>query len=158
LEKAIATVLLTVAGIVAIIAVINSLMPAIYRTSNSIVASSDDVDGRIQTRVEIIHAAGATGSPTVDAWIKNIGGIAIAPIDRLDVFFGPETNFVRVPYGIGGCTAPCWSFAIENDTVWSPTSTLRITLNLEANLVSGVTYYVKIVAPNGISDARFFTV
>ncbi|HLF76747.1 MAG TPA: hypothetical protein VJB57_04585 [Dehalococcoidia bacterium] len=158
MEKAIATVMLTVAGIAAIVAVLNSLMPAITRTSSSIVATADGVDSRIQTHVEIIHAAGATGSPVVEAWTKNIGGIAIAPLERVDVFFGPESNFVRVPYGTGACTAPCWTYEIENDSVWNPTATLRITLNLEDDLVSGTTYYIKVVAPNGVSDARFFTV
>jgi hypothetical protein len=105
-----------------------------------------------------VHAAGVAGGLTVDAWTKNIGGIAIAPINRVDVFFGPEDNFVRVAYGGGGCVAPCWSYVVENDTAWSPTATLRISLTLEDALMSGVTYYVKVVAPNGISDARFFTV
>jgi hypothetical protein len=158
LEKAIATVMLTVAGIAAIVAVLNALMPAISRTSSSIVATADGVDGRIQTNVQIIHAAGADGSPVVEAWTKNIGGVGIAPLDRVDVFFGPETNFVRVPYSAGACTAPCWTYEIENDSVWNPAATLRITLTLEDDLVSGTTYFIKVVAPNGVSDARFFTV
>lgn len=158
MEKAIATVMLTVAGIAAIVAVLNALMPAIGRTSSSIVASADSVDGRIATQLEIIHAAGADGSASVDAWLKNVGGSAIAPLDRIDVFFGPEDGFVRVPYGGSGCTAPCWEYTLENDTVWNPTATLRLTLSLDFNLVSGTTYYIKVVAPNGVSDARFFTV
>ena len=158
MEKAIATVMLTVAGITAIIAVMNALMPAISRTNGSLVASADSVDARISTSIEIIHAAGADASPTVDAWAKNIGSISIRPLDRVDVFFGPGESFVRVPYGGPGCVAPCWDYSLENDTVWNPAATLRLTLTLDYNLAAGTTYYVKIVAPNGISDARFFTV
>jgi hypothetical protein len=158
MEKAIATVMLTIAGITAIVAVLNALMPAISRTSSSIVASADSVDSRISTQVEIIHAIGSNGSPTVEAWSKNIGGIAIVPLTKIDVFFGPEDAFVRVPYGGEACTSPCWSYTIENDTVWNPTATLHITLSLEDNLATGTTYYIKVVAPNGVSDARFFTV
>jgi hypothetical protein len=150
--------MLTIAGITAIVAVLNALMPAVSRTSNSVVASADSVDSRISTQMEIVHASGTSGSAIVETWTKNIGGIAIAPLNRIDVFFGPEDNFVRVPYGGGGCVAPCWSYVIENDTVWAPTATLRITLTLDDPLSSGVTYYVKVVSPNGISDARFFTV
>jgi hypothetical protein len=158
MEKAIATVMLTVAGIAAIVAVLNALMPAVYRTSGSLVASADSVDSRIGTQIEIVHATGSAGSPMVEAWTKNIGGLEIAPISRVDVFFGPEDNFVRLPFGEEGCVAPCWYATLENDTVWNPTATLKVTAELEDDLVTDTTYYIKIVAPNGISDARFFTV
>jgi flagellar protein FlaG len=158
LEKAIATVMLTVAAVAAIAAIINSMMPAISRTSASIVASSDSAGERISTQVEIIQAAGTQGSPTIEAWTKNVGGVAIAPLNRMDVFFGPQDDFVRVPYGGAGCVAPCWSYTLENDTVWNPTSTLHITISMGDNLVTNTTYFIKVVAPNGVSDARFFTV
>lgn len=158
MEKAIATVMLTVAGIVAILAVLNALMPAISRTSGSLVASADSVDERISTQLEIIHAAGTDGSDTVETWTKNIGTVSIRPLDRVDVFFGTADNFLRIPYGGPACTAPCWTYTIENDTIWNPAATLRLTLTLDYNLAAGSTYYIKVVAPNGISDARFFTV
>lgn len=158
MEKAIATVMLTVAGIAAIVAVLNALMPAISRTSSSIVASADSIDNRISTQLEIVHATGVQGSPQVNAWTKNTGGIAIAPVDRVDVFFGPQDDFIRVPYGGAGCAAPCWSYVVENDTAWRPTATLRITVVWDSNLAADTTYYLKVVAPNGVSDARFFTV
>ena len=158
MEKAIATVMLTVAGIVAIIAVLNALMPAIYRTSGSLVASADSVDARISTSMEIIHAVGGDGSAIVDTWAKNVGTIAIVPLERVDVFFGSGDDFYRIPYGGAGCVAPCWAYTLENDTSWNPTATLRVTLTLDYDLAAGTTYYIKIVAPNGISDARFFTV
>ena len=158
MEKAIATVIITVASIAAIMTVLNALMPAVSRTNSAIVASADSVDSRISTSLDIVHATGANGSPTVEAWAKNVGGVAIAPIERVDVFFGPPDNFVRIPYGTGGCAAPCWSYTIENDTAWSPTATLHITVTNGSNLGVGNTYYLKVVAPNGIADARFFTV
>ena len=158
MEKAIATVILTVAAITAIVAVLNALMPAISRTSGSLVASADSLDSRISTQIEIIHAAGSDGSNTVETWTKNVGALAVRPVDRVDVFFGTADNFLRVPYGGPACVAPCWSYTIENDTVWNPTATLRVTLTLDYTLATGTTYYIKVVAPNGINDARFFTV
>lgn len=158
MEKAIATVMLTVAGVAAVVAVLNALMPAISRTSGSLVASADSVDARITTQIEIIHAIGADGSATVDAWAKNVGSIQISPLDRVDVFFGTSDSFLRIPYGGPSCTAPCWGYTIENDTIWNPTATLKVTLTLDYTLVQDTTYYIKVVAPNGISDARFFTV
>jgi flagellar protein FlaG len=157
-EKAIATVILTVAGITAIVAVLNALMPAISRTSGSLVATADSIDSRISTQIEIIHAAGVDGSATVETWTKNVGAVEVSPVNRVDIFFGTADNFLRVPYGGPACVAPCWSYTIENDEIWNPTATLRFTLTLDYSLAAGSTYYIKVVAPNGISDARFFTV
>ena len=158
MEKAIATVMLTVAGVVAIVTVINALMPAISRTNSSIIATADNVDSRIATDLEIVHVAGSDGTPDVEAWVKNTGAIMIAPVSRVDIFFGPADDFVRIPYGEEGCTSPCWYYAIENDASWNPTATLHITLSAGASLVIGETYYIKLVSPNGITDARFFTI
>jgi hypothetical protein len=158
MEKAIATVMLTVAGVVAIVTVINALMPAISRTNASIVATSDSVDSRIATDLEIVHVAGASGTTSVDAWVKNTGAVMIAPVSRVDVFFGPADEFVNVPFGEEGCTSPCWYYAIENDQAWNPTATLHIMLSTSASLTTGETYYIKLVSPNGVTDARFFTI
>jgi hypothetical protein len=133
-------------------------MPAISRTNGSIVASADSADGRISTQIEIIHATGADGSPTVEAWAKNTGAATVSALTRVDVFFGPSDDFVRLTQGDSSCTAPCWYYAIENDSAWNPTATLKITIKWDANLATGNTYYLKVVTPNGISDARFFTV
>ncbi len=158
IEKAISTLLMTIAAIVAVLAVVDSIMPAISRTTGSIAASSDSADGRIATQLQIVHATGLDGSPTVQAWAKNVGSIEIGPLDRVDVFFGPDSGFVGVPQGTEGCTAPCGYYSLENDTTWNPTATLHITINWDSDLATGTTYYIKVVAPNGIDDARFFTV
>jgi hypothetical protein len=158
MEKAIATVIITVASIAAIMTVLNALMPAISRTNSSIVSAADSVDSRISTQLDIIHAVGIDASPTVDAWVKNVGGIPIQPLDHVDVFFGSTDSFVRIPYGTVGCSAPCWSYTLENDTVWNPTATIHLSVSTGTNLSTGVTYYIKVVAPNGIGDARYFTV
>jgi hypothetical protein len=158
MEKAIATVMLTVAGVVAIVTVINALMPAISRTNASIVATADSVDSRIATDLEIVHVSGSDGTTSVEAWVKNTGAVMIAPVSRVDIFFGPADNFVRIPYGESGCASPCWYYAIENDENWNPTATLHLTLSAGESLVIGETYYIKLVSPNGIADARFFTI
>jgi hypothetical protein len=123
------------------------------------VLSSDVVNDRIATQLEIIHATGVDTASQADAWVKNVGSSSIGPVTSTDVFFGPETSFARVPYGGASCTPPCWEYTLEGgETAWGPTATLHITINLDYSLASGTTYYVKVVAPNGINDARFFTV
>jgi flagellar protein FlaG len=151
--------MLTVAAIVAIVAVVNAVLPSVGRTSGALVSASGVVEDRIASQIEIVHATGQNGNPDATAWAKNIGASTIDPMSRADVFFGPSDDFQRIPQGTAGCSAPCWEYTFENSTTtWEPTSTVRITIHAASNLATGTTYYVKVVTPNGIADSKFFTV
>lgn len=158
MDKAISTALLTVAGIIAMLAVFNAVLPAINRTSGAVITASGVVDERIQTDISIVHATGKSGAATAYVWVKNVGAANVEAIDKLDVFFGPQGDFQRIPQGSVGCTAPCWEYTLENDTKFKPMATLRLTLKLETNLAGNTTYYSKVVTANGVTDARYFTV
>ena len=145
------------AAIVAIGTVVAALTPAISRAGNALVSSADVADDRLSSRLEIIHATGQDGVSQTEAWVKNTGATRIKPVIKSDVFFGPDTDFQRIPYGGPSCTAPCWDFEIENDTEWTPTATLHITIYLSTPLATGNTYFVKVVAPIGVEDSKFFT-
>jgi len=132
-------------------------MPAVSRAGNALVSSANSADNRLSSRVEIIHATGQDTAVVSQAWVKNTGVTRIDAIQQSDVFFGPETDFARIPYGGAGCTAPCWEYDLENDTEWNPTATLHLTVHLSTALATGNTYYVKFVAGNGIEDSKFFT-
>lgn len=132
-------------------------MPAISRAGNSLVSSADIADSRLSSRVEIIHATGQDTGTDAEAWVKNTGAARIDAIAQADVFFGPENDFQRIPYGGSGCSAPCWEYTVENDTEWNPTATLHLTVHLSSALAAGNTYYVKLVASNGVEDSKFFT-
>ncbi len=149
--------LLTIASVVGVLAVINSVLPAIGRAANAMVSSADVADDRLSSRIEIIHATGQDAATEADAWVKNTGATRIIALDKIDLFFGPENDFQRIPYGGPSCTAPCWDYTLENDTVWDPTATLHITIVPTDALAAGTTYFVKVVAPNGIEDSKFFT-
>ncbi len=151
--------MLTIAAIVAIVAVVNAVLPSVGRTSGALVSASGVVQDRIASQIDIVHATGQDGNPEARVWVKNIGASTVDPLERVDVFFGPDGDFQRIPHGDAGCTAPCWESTFENGTqTWEPTSTVRITIHAEANLATGTTYYVKVVTPNGITDSKFFTV
>ncbi len=145
------------AAIVAIGSVITALMPAISRAGTALVSSAEVADDRLSSRVEIIHAIGQDTATQADAWVKNTGATRISAITQSDVFFGPETDFQRIPYGGASCTAPCWEYTLENDTEWNPTATLHITIYVTTALATGNTYYLKVVAANGVEDSKFFT-
>jgi hypothetical protein len=143
---------------VAIVAVVNAVMPALSRTNSSMVMTSDVINDRISSQVEIIHATGVDAATQADAWVKNVGASSLGPLDRTDVFFGPEDGFARIPYGGPSCTAPCWDYELEGGaTEWEPTATVHVIIYLTDPLAAGSTYYVKVVTPNGITDAKFFS-
>jgi hypothetical protein len=143
---------------VAIVAVVNAVMPALSRTNSSMVMTSDVINDRISSQVEIIHATGVDAATQADAWVKNVGASTVGPLDRTDVFFGPEDGFARIPYGGPSCTAPCWDYELEGGaTEWEPTATVHVIIYLTDPLAAGSTYYVKVVTPNGITDAKFFS-
>ena len=151
--------MLTIASIVAIVAVANAVLPSVGRTSGALISASGVVEDRIASQIEVVHATGQNGNPDATVWAKNIGANAVDPLARVDVFFGPSNNFQRIPHGEAGCSAPCWEGTLENGTAtWEQTSTLRILVHSGTNLTTGTTYYVKVVTPNGISDSKFFTV
>jgi len=150
--------MLTIAAIVSIVAVVNAVLPSVGRTSGALISASNVVEDRIASQIEIVHATGEDGDPDASVWVKNTGASTIAPLTRVDVFFGPAGDFQRVPYGGAGCTAPCWEYTIENATDWEPTSTVNVVVHADTNLATGTTYYVKVVMPNGIADSKFFTV
>lgn len=141
----------------AIGAVINSMMPAISRAGSALVSSADIADDRLSSRMEIIHATGQDAATEADVWVKNTGATRLTTLNRIDVFFGPETDFERIPYGGSGCTAPCWDYEVENDIEWNPSATLHITVFWDTALATGNTYFVKVVASNGVEDSKFFT-
>jgi len=150
--------MLTVAAIVAIVAVVNAVLPSVSRTSGALISASNVVEDRIASQIEIVHATGQDADPDAEVWVKNTGAATIGALDRVDVFFGEDGNFQRIPQGGPGCAAPCWEYTIENATAWEPTATLHITIHASANLATGTTYYVKVVTPNGIANSKFFTV
>jgi hypothetical protein len=156
-EKAITTIMITVASVVAMLVVVNAIFPAVSRASSSVIASGSALDDRIRTDIEIVHATGETDGVTAYIWVKNIGASNLGAIDRMDIFFGPEAGVQRVTYGGPACTVPCWEATVENAARWEPTATLLITLHFDAPLPAATTYYLKVVLPNGIYDARYFT-
>jgi archaellum component FlaG (FlaF/FlaG flagellin family) len=157
MEKAITTIIITIASIVAITVVVNAMLPTIQRTGSAVVGSASAVDDRLRSEIEIIHATGQPGTTTAYAWVKNVGIASIPAIERTDVFFGVNGNFARIPYGGPGCAAPCWEYTVENASNWEPTATVRINLYLTNSIASGVTYYLKVVIANGVTDTKYFS-
>ena len=160
MDKVLVTTLLTMAAVVAAVMVVNTMLPALGRSTSAVLSSSSAASERLKTDTEIIHVATNTsGSPKiVYTWVKNVGGAEITAIDSSDLFFKTATTFDRLSYDASpSCSSPCWSYSIEGgDTIWRPGATLKVTINL-TTLDTG-DYLVRFVTHNAVSAEKEFTV
>jgi hypothetical protein len=133
----------------------------------AITSMTNQADERMRSQVEVIHAAGeldgsgvwqdtnSNGQFETFVWVKNIGDSRIIAFERMDVFFGPEGNFTRIPHqSQAGSSYPYWTGQVENDAEWNPTATLQIAIHDGSALASG-RYFVKVVVPSGVSADYF---
>lgn len=156
MDKIIVTSLLVIAGIISVVFVFNTVYPAVVEGSQSLIAMERRIDDRIKSQIEIVHAVaeGQLATQTVYVWVKNIGSTTIKALDRCDLFFGPEGDFSRIPYDTG---TSYWTAEVENDSGWKPTATLKITIHYHPFVQNGERCWIKVVAPNGVSDDCYFT-
>jgi hypothetical protein len=156
-DKAITTALLIVAGVVCMIFVFNSVYPMINRSSDAMVSMAEQVDERMKSRINIVHAANNSTRTEVYLWIKNVGTQRIVNVEASDLFFGEEDDFDRVPfYTDAGETYPRWNFELENDSQWETSATIKVTITYSSDPGAG-TYFSKFIIPNGISDDYYFS-
>ena len=157
MDKVITTALLIIAGIVCAVFLFNTVYPMINRSGQAMINTADQIDERMQSRVNIVHAANTADRKTVYVWVKNVGNLRIVSIEESDVFFGQENDFCRVPYvDDAGESYPRWTYTLENDTEWKTGATVKFTITYNADPGAG-TYFVKIVIPNGILDEYYFS-
>lgn len=154
MDKIIVTVLLMIGGVVASLAIINGLYPAITQSTSAISGAAIEVGDRIKCNIEIIQVV--NNGTEVYAWVKNVGTTVIGSIERSDIFYGLANNFGRVPYGNSGPPYPYWDYQLEGDnSEWKMAVTLKITIHLGSGPSTG-DYILKVVIPNGISDETTF--
>jgi hypothetical protein len=137
--------------------VFNSVYPMVNRSSQAMVSMAEQVDQRMKSRINIVHAANSANRTSVYLWIKNVGTQRIVSVEESDLFFGQETNFERIPYTAEvEKTYPQWEYSLENDTEWQMSATLKITITYSGDPGAG-TYFAKFIIPNGISDEYYFS-
>lgn len=167
MDKAITTSLFIAIGIIMSLMLFNVTYPATVEGTNAIAGMSDRIEQRMRSQVKIIHTSGeldaagnwndvnGNGLFEVSIWVKNVGETRIFPLESLDIFFGPEGNFSRIPYeGNAAGAYPRWTGMVENGNEWVPSGTLRIVVQYSSPMPSG-RYYLKISLPNGVTDSYF---
>ena len=159
MDKAITTALLIIAGVVCMIFVFNSVYPMINRSSQAMTSMAEQVDERMKSRINIVHAANNSTRTAVYLWIKNVGTQRIVNVEESDLFFGQEDNFERIPYvDDAGGTYPRWAYTVENDpdSEWKTSVTVKVTVSYSSDPGAG-TYFAKFIIPNGIFDEFYFS-
>lgn len=156
MDKAITSGLLIIASVVATIALINSVIPALSKSSGALVNANAAASDRIRTDIEIVHAAGDTTAKTVTFWVKNIGTTTIKDITSSDIFLDTPSSLSRLSY-VSGCTSDCWDYALEGGASdWSNSETVKFTLTL-SSLSTGV-HSVQLSVFNGVSSDKDFSI
>jgi len=167
MDKTITTAFLIIISVVLAMLLFNVTYPAVMEGSDAITSMSNKEADRLRSRIEVIHIAGeldasgawsdtnGNGVFDVIAWVKNIGSTRINGLQSLDIFFGEEGNFKRIPHeSRAGGSYPRWTWSIENAGDWQPAATLRISIQYSSALSSG-RYFFKLITPSGLQDQDF---
>ena len=168
MDKAIVSSFMIIAAIVSAVMVFNVVFPAIGQSSDAMLTMKTRIDRRLKSQIQIVHITGeldrsglwqdtnGNGQFDVFAWVKNTGSLRIAPVENLDVFFGPEGNFARIPHqNEAGGSYPYWTSHVENASAWNPAATLKITI-VHSSVLASDRYFLRVVTPNGLDADDFF--
>ena len=160
MDKAITTGLLMIASVVAAIALINAVIPAVSKSSGALSAANASAADRIRTDIEIVHVASDAGVPSEDqilVWVKNIGHNKIPLIEASDIFLTTPTTVKRLAHG-SSSGAEYWDYVVENGTDWTQAVTVKMTLHLTDGSVTSGSYTVSVAVYNAVSAAKDFSV
>jgi len=103
--------------------------------------------------IKIIYAA--SNSSKVYVWVKNVGVSPISSLESLDVYFGEYSQAQYIPFN--SSSPPTWHYSFyDDDQLWKPGETIKITIDLSQPLQSGV-YYLKVATGGGVSDEYVFS-
>lgn len=152
--------MLIIASVIASIALINAVLPAMSQSSGALVTANSEATDRIRTDIEVVHVATDTspvGEDQIIVWVKNIGLNTIAPIESGDIFLTMPTGVKRLSHG-SASGAEYWDYAIENGTDWTTTVTVRMTLHLADGSVTSGGYNVIVNVYNSVNASKDFSV
>ncbi len=155
MDKVITSAMLIIASVIAAVALINAVLPAMGKSAGALATANGAAADRIKTDIAIVHAAGDDTNDKITVWVKNIGTQAIKPVTSSDVFLTTSSTVSRLPY-VSGCTSEWWDYSIEGGGAdWIQAVTVKFTLK---TTVSTGTYNVSVSVINAVEADKDFSV
>lgn len=149
--------LLVVASVTATMIAVNSILPSIHQSSQSIVMSNYEASRRIGTEFEIILVAPSHSENQIDVLIKNIGIEPIGPIHQSDLYvISPGHDVEIFSYSREGMPGT-WMEEPEITSL-SRGQTANIKLSrATSNPLEGGVHIVRMATSNGIVKEKSFS-
>ena len=145
--------LFLITAVIAAAVLINAIMPAIYRTSETFGSSTHQADSLMRTDFKFVN--GYAKEYTVQVWLKNTGTARIAKgdLDSSDIFILPQDGTMeRIALS---------AYQIPNQTpvtnFWNQGETMYVTFSINQSLTNGQPISCSLVLPNGIRRSFDFT-
>lgn len=160
MDKVITSGLLIIASIVAAIALINAVIPAMNESSGALLSANSSASDRIRTDIEVVHVASDTSSGSEDqiiVWVKNVGPKKIDAIESSDIFLEMPSTVKQLSHG-SGSGSEYWTYDIENGSEWTQGVTLKMTAHLDDGSVTAGTYTVTVSLYNAVTATKDFSV
>ena len=154
MAQTITTAMLVIASLIAAIALINAVMPALGKSASALSSANSEAAKRIRTDIDVIYATGNT-SGTITIWVKNVGTQIIRSVESSDIIIIKPNGVSRIHY-VSGCSSECWDYILEdNASAWSTAVTVKFTVT---TTVATGSYSVSVAAPNGVTAVKDFSV
>lgn len=160
MDKVITSALLIIASVVAAMALINAVIPAVGKSSSALLQANSSAADRIRTDIEIVHVGTDTspvGEDQIIVWVKSVGPNTIDLIDSTDIFLTTPTSVKRISYAADG-SPESWNYIIENGSVWTQAVTVRMTLHLTDASVAAGAYTISVNVYNSVNATKDFSV
>jgi len=154
-KEVITTSMLIIASVVAVVALINAVLPSVNGMSRSYTSVAHDMENEVKTDVDIIFIT--TQDNNVSMWVKNVGSshIPLYYIKFSDIFITSSSNYWHPDYG--SAPNPSWNYTMENGNgdTWNTGETIKATIELDS--LPSATYELKFVLYNGVSESDIFS-
>ena len=168
MDKALATMLLTVGGFIGAMALLALVLPSITSTGNAIASDRAGVGTQSREAISVVNAlseldgTGAWQDTDGDTyfdlyvWVKNTGGVTIGKAAEVDLFVHSEGIAERIPHANDTAGYPRWTAAVEGGGGWEAGATLKITVHYQTAITAG-DHVIEAATANGAGDASRFT-
>ena len=162
MEKILIIGLLTIAGVTTSLILYFGSQRSIEEASDQNRINQTRSGLNAQTSIDILNVRTADAGGALDVWVKNRGVVEIGleAMENLDVLL-MDVNGERADYIDYSPTGPVnnldtWSLVGDQNQIWGPGDTIRISITLGANRIESRGYNISINTPDNISAKNRF--